>query len=119
MRSRASRGRWARTRARSRATGARPRRSWRATGGRIVAKGGAEGLLLAALTDRGLGLAIKCEDGASRPLGPAAIAVFERLGALREHERATLEALRRPVVRNVVGAEVGVLEPALREVALA
>lgn len=90
-----------------------------ATAGRIVAKGGAEGLLLAALTDRGLGVAIKCEDGASRPLAPAAIAVFERLGALAPAELAALELLRRPVVRNVVGAEVGALEPSLREVALA
>lgn len=90
-----------------------------ATGGRVVAKGGAEGLLLAGLTDRGLGIAIKCEDGASRAIAPATIAVLEHLGALTAAERASLEALRRPPVRNAVGAVVGSLETSLREVALA
>lgn len=86
-----------------------------ATGGRIVAKGGAEGLLLAALTDRGLGIAIKCEDGAARAVAPAAVAVLDHLGALSDPERAALEPLRRPAVRNVVGVVVGSLEAALRE----
>lgn len=90
-----------------------------ATAGRVVAKGGAEGLLLAALTDRGVGLAIKCEDGASRALAPAAVAVLEHLGALSAGELAALAALRRPPVRNVVGVIVGSLDATLREVALA
>jgi L-asparaginase II len=37
----------------------------------VVAKGGAEGLLCVGYPD-GVGLALKCEDGATRPLGPAA-----------------------------------------------
>ncbi|MCC6349359.1 MAG: asparaginase [Candidatus Eisenbacteria bacterium] len=90
-----------------------------ATGGRVVAKGGAEGLMLLALTDRGTGVAVKCEDGAGRALAPTAVAVLERLGALDGAELATLAPQRRPVVRNVIGAEVGRLEPSVREVALA
>lgn len=43
-----------------------------------VAKGGAEGLLCAAR--EGLGVALKSEDGAQRPLGPALAALLERLG---------------------------------------
>ena len=43
-----------------------------------VAKGGAEGLLCAARD--GLGIALKVEDGAQRPLGPALAAFLERLG---------------------------------------
>jgi L-asparaginase II len=43
------------------------------------AKGGAEGLLCAASGD-GLGVALKAEDGASRPLGPALAAFLARLG---------------------------------------
>jgi L-asparaginase II len=43
-----------------------------------IAKGGAEGLLCAA--GHGLGVALKCEDGNSRALGPAAAAFFEQLG---------------------------------------
>ena len=43
------------------------------------AKGGAEGLLCAAGPD-GLGVALKAEDGASRPLGPALAAFLAPLG---------------------------------------
>lgn len=43
-----------------------------------VAKGGAEGLLCAARD--GLGIALKSEDGAQRPLGPALAAFLARLG---------------------------------------
>jgi len=47
-------------------------------GGGWVAKGGAEGLLCAARD--GLGVALKVEDGAQRPLGPALAAFLEQLG---------------------------------------
>jgi L-asparaginase II len=90
-----------------------------ATKGRVLSKGGAEGLLLMGLTDRGLGIAIKCEDGTSRAAGPAAVAVLEQLGALTGSEREALAKLRHPVVTNVVGLEVGFIEAGLREVALA
>ena len=42
-----------------------------------IAKGGAEGLLCAA--GHGLGVALKCEDGNGRALGPAAAAFFAQL----------------------------------------
>jgi L-asparaginase II len=42
-----------------------------------IAKGGAEGLLCAA--GKGIGIALKSEDGNSRPLGPAAHAFLARL----------------------------------------
>ena len=44
-----------------------------------TAKGGAEGLLCAAGPD-GLGVALKSEDGSTRPLGPALAALLARLG---------------------------------------
>jgi len=44
-----------------------------------TAKGGAEGLFCAAGPD-GLGVALKAEDGSSRPLGPAVAAFLARLG---------------------------------------
>jgi L-asparaginase II len=51
-----------------------------------VAKGGAEGLLCA-VTAEGTGVALKCEDGNQRPLGPAlgaflGLAEFERVPVL-------------------------------------
>lgn len=63
-----------------------------------IAKGGAEGLLCAA--GDGIGVALKCEDGNSRALGPAAHAFLARLdhdvGALAVHP-----------LRNSRGEQVG------------
>jgi len=85
-----------------------------ATGGRVVAKGGAEGLECVGIPSRRLGVAIKCEDGQSRGLAPATVAVLERLGELRDEERVRLEGPRRPVIRNHAGLEVGALEAVVK-----
>lgn len=84
------------------------------TGGRLVAKGGAEGLECVGLPERRLGLAIKCEDGQARGLAPATLAVLEHLGVLSEGERSGLEGSRRPIVTNHAGLEVGALEAVIR-----
>ena len=65
----------------------------------FIAKGGAEGLLCAASSD-GLGVALKAEDGASRPLGPALAAFLAPLGVV-------LAALERAPVTNSRGELVG------------
>ena len=81
-----------------------------ATGGRVVAKSGAEGLLLVADPAQGLGVAIKCEDGAMRALGPAAVEVLRHLSVVRDAELEVLASQRRPLVHNAAGREVGWLE---------
>jgi L-asparaginase II len=63
------------------------------------AKGGAEGLLCAGADD-GTGVALKCEDGASRPIGPALAALLALLGL-------DLAALAVVPVRNTRGELVG------------
>ena len=75
--------------------------------GALVAKGGAEGLECAGSPSRSLGLAIKCEDGHPRAVGPAAIEVLERCGLLTPTQAERLEARKRPVLRNVAGDVVG------------
>ena len=82
------------------------------TGGRLLAKSGAEGLLLVAVADpaSGVGVAVKCEDGAMRAVGPAAVELLRELGLLRAEELAQLEAHRRPAVQNAAGLDVGWLE---------
>jgi L-asparaginase II len=50
----------------------------------IVAKGGAEGLMSAALLDGGIGVAVKVADGGSRAAGPALIRALAVLGVLTE-----------------------------------
>lgn len=81
-----------------------------ATAGRVLAKSGAEGLLLVADPAQGLGIAIKCEDGAMRALGPAAVELLRRLSVLRPDELPALAAHRRPPVLDAAGHEVGWLE---------
>jgi L-asparaginase II len=66
-----------------------------------LAKGGAEGLLCAAGPD-GLGVAIKSEDGASRPHAPAIAAFLGRLGI-------TVETLAEVPLRNSRGEAVGAI----------
>lgn len=86
----------------------------RATGGRLLAKSGAEGLLLVADPARGEGVAIKCEDGAMRALGPATVELLEVCGLLQRSELAALAVHRRTPVTNAAGAEVGHLEARVR-----
>ena len=78
--------------------------------GRILAKSGAEGLLLVAEPATARGIAIKCEDGAMRAMGPAAIELLVALGVLRADEAESLAAHRRPVVADAAGHPVGWLE---------
>jgi L-asparaginase II len=82
--------------------------------GRIVAKSGAEGLLLVAEPATGRGIAIKCEDGAMRGMGPAAVELLATLGVLRPDEVDELAAHRRPPVQDAAGHTVGWLEGRVR-----
>jgi L-asparaginase II len=94
--------------------------------GRIVAKSGAEGLLLVAEPGParpgsagcpgypGRGIAIKCEDGAMRAMGPAAVELLATLGVLHPDEVEGLAAHRRPPVQDAAGHTVGWLEGRVR-----
>jgi L-asparaginase II len=64
-----------------------------------IAKGGAEGLMCAA-GPRGLGVALKIEDGSSRPVGPALATFLDRLGY-------PVEKLAASPLQNSRGEEVG------------
>jgi L-asparaginase II len=77
-------------------------------GGGWIAKGGAEGLLCAARG--GLGIALKAEDGAQRPLGPALAAFLDRLGL-------AAGPLGDEDVRNSRGEVVGVVRALRNETA--
>jgi L-asparaginase II len=78
--------------------------------GRLVAKVGAEGVYGALLPERGLGIALKVEDGHT---WAAVVALIDVLGALGlEPAPATaLPLFARPVIRNTRGVPVGSLEP--------
>jgi L-asparaginase II len=65
------------------------------------AKGGAEGLFCAG-GPAGIGIALKSEDGATRPLGPALAAFLAPFGV-------ELPILAEPPIRNTLGEVVGTL----------
>jgi L-asparaginase II len=82
----------------------------RAAPGRIFAKTGAEGVYCAALPELGLGIALKCDDGAGRGAEVMVAAVLAKL--LSGHETAArLMELANPPIDNRVGTKVGALRP--------
>jgi L-asparaginase II len=63
-----------------------------------VAKGGAEGLICAALLERGVGIAVKVRDGGHRASGPALVRVLTALDAVDQGAARRLERFGRPAV---------------------
>jgi L-asparaginase II len=78
--------------------------------GRIFAKTGAEGVYCAALPELGLGIALKCDDGAGRAAEVAVCAVIARL-LENDDLAAKVAELSSPVLKNWNGIEVGKLRP--------
>lgn len=79
--------------------------------GRIFVKTGAEGVFCAAIEELGLGIAIKCDDGASRA---AEVVVSQVLGSLLHKDEvlsSRLVGLAQPELRNWRGTGVGRLRP--------
>jgi L-asparaginase II len=65
----------------------------------------------AALPERGLGIGLKAEDGATRAAETALIATLVALDALDDKVLAALAGFARPVVYNRVGDPVGEIRP--------
>ncbi|WP_027060556.1 asparaginase [Mesorhizobium loti] len=79
--------------------------------GRIFAKGGAEGVHCAAIPELGLGIAIKCDDGAGRAGEAIAAAVLSGLLRADEALAAKLLEMANAPIQSRIGAEVGALRP--------
>lgn len=82
--------------------------------GKVIAKGGAEGVYCLGLLEKGIGIAIKVEDGNWRSAYPAAIEVLRQLGELTPQEEEELRAFQKPVINNRRGEVVGSVEPVFR-----
>ncbi len=78
-----------------------------------VTKIGAEGVQALGIRSRGLGIAIKVADGATRGLHPATVAVLDALGLVDAEARDTLAAWGSPILANFRGIEIGRIEPAV------
>lgn len=79
--------------------------------GKILAKAGAEAVYCMGLPEKGLGIALKVEDGANRPLGPVIIEILAQLGVLSPEALGNLEKLYHPDVTNLRKKIVGKIEP--------
>ncbi|HET7792116.1 MAG TPA: asparaginase [Rhizobacter sp.] len=82
-------------------------------GERAFVKVGAEGVYCAALPQRGLGVAIKVDDGNNaRAVEVVMASLIEALVPLSDDEAVFMRSLSEPVLRNWNGTEVGGLRPA-------
>jgi L-asparaginase II len=79
--------------------------------GATVVKTGAEGVFIAILPERGLGVALKIEDGATRASECAMAALLVRLGVADANHPSVQKRLR-PKQYNFAGLEVGRVAPA-------
>ena len=80
-----------------------------ALGARAFVKTGAEGVYCGALPELGLGIALKCDDGARRAAEVAMAATIDRFLPLGDSQRALLAPLLSPVLYNWNGEPIGAL----------
>jgi L-asparaginase II len=81
-------------------------------GARAFVKTGAEGVFCAALPDQGYGIALKCDDGATRAAELMTAALLARLLPHMEKEAAELHRFLEPPLLNWSGARIGSLRAA-------
>jgi L-asparaginase II len=78
-------------------------------GARVFVKDGAEGVYCGALPELGLGIALKCDDGAGRAAEAIMAAVIARFLPLADAERATLKRFTHSALCNWNDYEVGAI----------
>ncbi len=83
----------------------------RAAGGHAVVKTGAEGVFVAILPGKRLGMAVKIADGATRAAECVITALLVRHGILDANDPAAAQWMR-PTLRNCAGLDVGQIRPA-------
>ena len=87
-------------------------RALQAARGRVVLKTGAEGVYMAAIPDRHIGIALKVEDGAGRAAEVAMARLLDRLGGFADTPSSEIDALVNPKLTNANGWTVGDIRPA-------
>lgn len=80
--------------------------------GKAVMKTGAEGMYMAAVPAKGLGIALKIEDGGARAAEVVMAALLARHAGLDDAQQTRLAALLHPPITNVAGLRVGKISPA-------
>ncbi len=77
--------------------------------GRGIVKTGAEGVYAATLPERGLGVAVKIDDGAGRAATIMITAILEFLGAFKPEALAAIDDLKAPVITSCAGEPAGIM----------
>ncbi|MCA0450917.1 MAG: asparaginase [Proteobacteria bacterium] len=80
--------------------------------GHAVLKTGAEGVYMAAIPAKGIGIALKVADGAGRAAEVAMARLLDKHGGFPATPRAEIDALINPVLKNYAGLTVGDIRPA-------
>ncbi|MFN8831904.1 MAG: asparaginase [Labrys sp. (in: a-proteobacteria)] len=80
-------------------------------GPRAFVKTGAEGVYCAAFPDAGLGVALKCDDGATRAAEIMMAAMIARFVPMSPTQTAAFERFLRPEIRNWNGILTGSMRP--------
>lgn len=81
------------------------------TAGRLFAKVGAEGLYCVGVPGAELGIALKVQDGNSRAVAPAVLAVLRQLDLISEDDLGFLWSHAYPDIHNAAGEVVGQIRP--------
>lgn len=82
-----------------------------ALGARVFSKTGAEGVFCVALPELGLGIAVKCDDGAGRAAEVATAALVARFLPTNGEVKTALDGLGAPKLLNWNGIHVGDIRP--------
>ena len=83
----------------------------RAYNGRLVCKGGAEGVLAVALIEAQAALVVKIVDGNERARPPASIEALRAIGMMSDAQYEAMRGFAWPPVRNRAGRIVGEIRP--------
>lgn len=86
-----------------------------AFGGRLMQKGGAEGVQCGAIRNKGWGYAVKCDDGNMAASLVMVADLLQRFAEPDPAQQAVLERFSRQTIRNVRGLDVGELRLAARQ----
>jgi L-asparaginase II len=79
--------------------------------GRVFVKTGAEGVFCASIPELGYGVALKCDDGATRAAEVMMATVLEVMLNLNEAEAKLLDGLVNPPILTRRGVEAGHIRP--------
>lgn len=83
----------------------------RAMGGKVAIKTGAEGVFVAILPEKRLGIALKVRDGATRASECAIAAILVKLGVLDPNHPDAIKRMT-PIQKNWRGTQTGFIRPA-------